>query len=576
MAKRYGARLMGLARAPHRIRRLAKIARVLTKHGFGHIVQHFPFRRLLPGLSRLVRTKPAPKVEHISAPRRLAMVLDELGPTYVKLGQVLSTRPDLVPEEYVTELSRLQDRVTPFPSEKAFAIIEQELHRPIKDLFASVNPEPIAAGSIAQVYEARLPNGEQVIIKVKRPHVERIINDDIDLLALAAERLERDERFQPFRPMMLLEEFSRSLERELDFICEATYTEKFHRAFEGDERVRIAAVHWDLTTPSVLTLERIGGIPLHRREDIARSGVDLKRVGRNLADVYMKQYFTMGLFHADPHPGNLLIDEHGRVGIVDFGMIGNIDDELRRQLGTVLVGLVRKDLDLVVDVAIEIGAAPDDLDVQRLKSEMVALLDRYYGIPAKRVDLKRGFHDLMRLTREYGLLLPRDFVLLGKSLVTVAALTMQLDPEISMVDVVRPHAARALRDKFSPRNLSQEFMEQSWHFWNTIYHLPRDLRQLSRRALSGKFQFVLRHTGLESLTSELDRATNRIATSLIIASVVIGSSVVIHARMKPLFRDIPAIGSFLPDVSIIGFAGYVLAGVLGMILAIAFWRSGKL
>jgi ubiquinone biosynthesis protein len=576
MVKRRGITLRGLARAPHRIRRLAKIARVLTRHGFGHVAHHLPFQRFVPAAARVLRRPVTAKVERISIARRLSMALEELGPTYVKLGQLLSTRPDIIPEEYVVELARLQDKVSPFPSRKAYEIIERELHRPVRELFAEIAQEPLAAGSIAQVYLARLPGGEEVVVKVKRPGIERIVQDDLDLLMLAAERFERVEQFQAYRPVMLLEEFSKSLAREMDFVTEASYTEKFVKAFEGDERVQLPAVHWDYTTPSVLTLGRVNGISIGRTQELRQMGVNTAAVARHLASVFMKQYFEMGLFHADPHPGNLLVAEDGRVGIVDFGIVGHLDEELRRDLGTGLVALVRKDLDLVVDVATEIGAVPDEADLGRLKSEMVEMLDKYYGIPVKRVDMKRAFADLMRVTREHGLIWPRDFVLLGKSFVTIAGLTMALDPDLSMVEVVRPYAQGVLREKLSPARVVRGVMDQVWHVSNLLRRLPRELRQFSRKALAGKLQVTLKLRGMEEVITELDKATNRIASSLIIAAVVIGSSIIIHAKMPPLFRGLPVVGQYLPELSVIGFAGYLLAGVLGMVLVVAIWRSGKL
>ena len=581
MAKNHGITIRDIARTPSRIRRLARIARVLTRHGFAHIVRYLHIQRVIPNMLRAVR-RPAVtrKAERISAPERLAIVLQELGPTAIKLGQLLSTRPDIIPEDYIAALQQLQDDVEPFDTQEAYAVIERELGRPIGDIFARIDDRPMAAGSIGQVYRARLRGGGEVVVKVKRPGIERIIRDDLDLLMIVARRAERVEDIRPYRPTRMVEELAKSLKRELDFVTEASYTAKFSAAFERDKRVRIPSVHWEYTTPAVLTLERISGIPVSRRAELEAAGVDLSKVATAGADVFMRQYFEMGLFHADPHPGNLLVAEDGTLGIIDFGMVGHLDDDRRRDLGTMLIALVRKDLDLVVDVATEIGAVPDDADLVALKSDLVEMLDKYYGVPIKRVDMKSAFLDAMRVTREHGLDLPQDFVLLGKSFVTITGQATALDPDLNMAEVIRPHATRLLREKVSPARLGRELVGQLWQFANLFRRMPRDLRQFSRKALAGRLQLNLKLRGLEDMGAELDRATNRIVFGLIVAGVVVGSSIVIHAKMKPFFDDIPVIGrhleGLLPELSIIGFAGYVLAGLMAMVLAVAIWRSGRL
>ena len=574
-------RLGGVARTPARIRRVARIARVLTRHGFDHVVLRLRLQMFFPALSRVVRRSrvvgPRPQ---ISTPERLVLVLQDLGPTAVKLGQLLSARPDLVPEEYVEALRALQDRVAPFPSAVAHKVIERELRRPLAEVFAAVDPEPMAAGSLGQVYGARLRDGREVVVKVKRPGVDQIIRDDLDLLMLLAQRAERVEELRPYRPVRLVEELAKSLKRELDFVSEASYTEKFHQAFAEDARVKIPAVCWECTTPSVLTLERLRGTPIGRLEDLRAAGADPKRLARVGADVFMRQYFELGLFHADPHPGNLLAQPDGRLGIIDFGMVGHLDEERRRDLGAILVALVRQNLDMVVDVATELGAVPDDADLGALKSDLIEVLDKYYGVPIKRVDMKAAFFDAMRVLRRHELELPQDLVLLGKSFVTVVGQAMVLDPDLDISQVVRPHAKRLLRQRFSPVSIGRDMVGHAWQVTNLLRRLPRELRQFNRKMLSGRLQLRLRLQGLEDLGAELDRATNRVAFSMIVASVVIASSIVIHAKMRPYFGDIPGVGrwlgSLLPEMSIVGFAGYFLAGVMGMVLAVAIWRSGRL
>ena len=575
--------IRGLARTPRRIRRLAGIIQVLARHGFGHLVQTLDLQRHLPVplrvLTRGVRGRAA-DVGELSPARRLVLVLEELGPTFVKLGQLLSTRPDLLPDEYIRELTRLQDQVAPFPSAAARRRIETALGSPLSDLFAEFSDEPLASGSIAQAHMARLKTGEEVVVKVKRPGIEREIHADLDLLRLAAEAAERVEELQFFRPKMLVEEFARTLERELDFVTEASYTAKFGRMFAEWEDVRVPGVIWTHTTTSVLTLEKIKGVGIGRREELERMGIDFLKLGRTLADVFMHQYFAEGLFHADPHPGNLLIDEKGTIGILDFGMVGHIDEDMRGLLGTGLIALVRGELDIVVDVFAEMGALPEDVDHQALKSDLVEILDKYYGIPIGLIDLQKAFADVMRVARENRVIFPRDAVLLGKSFVMISALARQLDPDFDAASAARPHALKLLREKFSPLRVGRSLFDTAWHFSSLLRRLPRDMRAFSRKVLAGKLQIVFRIPELEGLPVELDKATNRLVFGLIVSAVVVGSSLLIHGKIPPLFQDLPLVGEYLqrvvPDLSVLGTIGYVMAFMMGMVLAWSIWRSGKL
>jgi len=581
MARKETVTLRTLVRTPARLRRLAKIARVLTRHGFAHAVRHLHLDHVIPHVFRSLRHSAAARgAATLTVPQRLAIVLQELGPTAVKLGQLLSSRPDIVPEEYVEALEHLQDDVRPFDTATAMQVIASELGRPAETIFAHLDEQPLAAGSIGQVYGARLHSGEEVVVKVKRPGIESVIHDDLDLLMVLARRAERVEELRPYRPCMIVEELSRRLQRELDFVTEASYAAKFGEAFADDRRVRISRVHWPYTTPSVLTLERLRGIPASRKDRLRAQGIDLTRVARVGAEVFLRQYFELGLFHADPHPGNLLVDTDGTLGIIDFGMVGHLDEERRRDLGTLLIALVRKDLDLAVDVATEIGAVPDDADLPALKADLVEMLDKYYGVPIRHLDMAKAFFDVMRIAREHELDMPQDFVLLGKSFATIAARAKDLDPDLDIGELARPHAIRLIREKVSPAQMGRGLLAHFWQVGNLLRHMPRDLRQLTRKALGGRLQINMNLRGLEGLAGEMDRATNRVVFGLIIGAVIIGSSIVIHAQMGPFFEDIPFIGrhlgSLVPGLSIIGFLGYLLAGFMGMVLAWAIWRSGRL
>ena len=573
-----------IARTRQQMRRIAPILQVLIRHGFGHVVQAMTQRRLLPASLGWGRSKrvTAEGREAISAARRLVMALEELGPTFVKLGQMLSTRADLLPDSYLREFRKLTERVAPFDTRVAREIVEGELGGSVDAVFASFEAEPVASGSIAQVHHAVLRDGATVAVKVKRPGIEDTILADLDLLELVASQLERLDDLKPFRPVMLVEEFRRSLQRELDFVAEAALTTKIGESLKDDERICIPRVHWEYTTARVLTLERLEGTSLNDREGIAALDVDRAALARDLAEVFLEQFFKIGLFHADPHPGNILIRKDGRISLVDFGMTGRLDSEVRRGLATSFIALMARDLDIIVDVYMEIGAVPDDVDRAALKADVHDVLDKYYGIPVVSVDLQRCFSDMMRVARTHGVLLPRDFVLLGKSFVTMVMIARELDPSFDLAAVARPYARSLAADKISPKHVGQDVLSQGWFLAQTLRQLPRDVRRFSRKLLAGNLRFGVDVSEFDGVVQELDKATNRLAFSLIVSAIVIGSSVLLHAHVRPHVEDILPSGmarfvaANMPQMSVLGLAGFLFAGVLGMLLAVAIWRSGRM
>jgi len=543
---------------------------VLTKHGFGHLVERLHLVRYVP-LSRW-RRAPEP-LDAAEAPssigRRLVMVCEELGPTYIKLGQMVSTRPDLAPAGIIHELRRLQDHVAPFDSAEAKRIIADDLGAAVEQCFAEIEPEPFASGSIAQTYHARTTDGQRVVVKVKRPGIERLVRLDLYILRWIAETLERTvPEIALYRPVAIVDEFERTITREMDFLNEASATARFGEAFRDDPTVHIPQVRWDLTGPRVLTLEDLPGVSIYAiLEGDADRGIDRRMVARHLADLFLKQFFEIGLFHADPHPGNLLISTTGRIGLIDFGMVGQVDDELAGQMVIGLIAAVNKEVDVVIDVLADIGALGVDADRSELRRELRELVDKYYGLPLKRLDLLTLFTELTDLMRRNDVTVPRDFVLLGKSLVTVAGVVLQLDPELNLVETIRPRLRRMLQIRFSPQRVSKTLGLSIWHVLNILKNAPAQIRETMRRMARGQLQMTIQHRNLEYLASELDRASNRLAVSILIAAIIIGSSWTIGSEKK-------LVG--LVPLSAIGAIGYFIAGIMALWLVAAILRSGRM
>ncbi|HHT9135332.1 MAG TPA: ABC1 kinase family protein [Candidatus Avalokitesvara rifleensis] len=560
-------RLRDITRTPRRLQRLSHILQVLVRHGFGHMVSGLRLGEHLPIGKRFIEKRIAFEETPLAA--RIVLVLQELGPAYVKLGQMLSTRPDILPSEFIQELRKLQKDVKSFDPKLAKTIIEKELKKPVKELFSTFQDDPIACGSIAQVHAATLPDDAEVVVKVKRPDIEQIIRDDMDLLTLIAERAEGIEELKPFRPVMLVGEFNRVIQNELDFITEASNTAKFYNLYRDKENVRIPKLYWDLTTSSVLTMQRFKDISLCDMKTIEEKGVNTRRLAAELLTSFVEQYFKAGIFHADPHPGNLMVSELGTISMMDFGMVGYVTEDLRSQLTTALFALLRKDMDLYVEIFMDIGAIPsyNSKNIDALKASLLETLEKYRGIPLERIDLRNAFHDLMRVSREYALVLPRDFVLLGKSFVTVTGMARQLDPKLDLQKMITPVAKDLLRERLSPEHIRRMAGDASWHLTNLLAQGPKEMRQIIRKLLAGKIEVSLRHVELEYFAYELDRSSNRLALSIILAATVIASSLVMMAKIGPMVMD---------NIPLFGILGYFFSTVMGIWLAIGILRSGRL
>lgn len=558
-----------LTRGVQNLHRLQHIARVLTQHGFGHVVDQLDLGRLVPlWLRRRVEAPPEEPLGS-SMGRRLRQVANDLGPIFVKLGQMLATRPDVVPADILIELRGLQDQAEPFDSAVAKQIIADELKVPIEEAFASMDDQPIASGSIGQVYRATLPDHRRVVIKVRRPDIERVVRADMALLRWLAESLESwVPETRIYHPSTLVEEFERTLIRELDYMHEAASTARLREFFLDDKDVEIPEVIWSHTSSAVLTLESLEGENLQTA--IASNGerFDRKKLAIRLADVFLRQFFEIGTFHADPHPGNILIKPPARVGLIDFGQIGIIGDELGGHLLILLLGTVNRDMELIVEALLEMGAASQATDRAQLARDLQSLVDKYHGQPIKRLRVGTMYGEAAETIRRHDVALPRDVVLLLKSLTTVWGAALQLDPDLDLVALLKPRLTNMIRTRLSAKRALRIGGTTAWHLASFLRSAPQQLREVLRQVSSGKWQLNIRHENLETLGRDVDRSSNRLSFSIVIAGVVIGSSMVVSAD--------PQIHVFGIRLQTLGIGGYLVAGILGLGLLWAIFRSGRL
>lgn len=423
------------------LKRYGRIVSVLVRYGFGDLLQrlkvrHLPWQRML--------TKEAMAAESLSAPVRVRLAFEELGPTFIKFGQALSSRPDLLPTEFVKELSKLQDSVPPFPFGDAKALIEAQFGRPLTEVFASFEEKPLAAAFLAQIHRARTKAGDEVAVKVQRPGIEDTIETDIRILHGLAALCERHlPGSKYYKPVQIVDEFAKSIRSELDFVREGRNIERFRKFFADDETVYIPKAYWDLTTPKVLTMEYIHGIKISELEQLQAAGIDRKTISLNIAEFILNEIFQFHCFLADPHPGNIFALENNVIAPVDFGMIGMLDEEIVCQLGVLFTAILKKDADTLANFFLSVNLAPEPINRRAFRMKLTDFLERCYELPLRQLIIKSILDDLMGLARRYRLRLPPELGMMAKVLVMNQDVGTMLYPRFNYFSLGQiPHHLR--------------------------------------------------------------------------------------------------------------------------------------
>ncbi len=547
------------------LQRLTQISNVFVKHGFGYLAVQLRLGKILPLRRRFGAAGKEP--QPVTIPERIRLAFEELGPTFIKLGQILSSRPDLVPPPFVEEFKRLQDNVPPFPFGQVKETVERELGALIEANFSSFSEIPDAAASIAQVHRAILPDGEAVIVKVQRPQIANTIEEDMLLLKGLAQLLDRHvTEVRPYNPIGIVSEFSRSIQRELDFTIEAMNLERFQQNFKGVPSVVIPQVFWKLSTPRLLTLERLDGIPIDEVEHIQQKGYDTRKLARTLVDTYLLQIFEHGLFHADPHPGNILVLEGGKVGLLDFGIVGRIRPEMMEVNASIFLALVNRDYSRLAEEILKLGQVTDESQIQAFREDLIDWIEPRYGRDLAHIGVGGVVSEAIQIAHRYHIRLPSDLVLLAKTIGEIEAISRLLDPHLTLLEILKPHAEKFMRRKKSPQNILSRILSSGEEYRELAEELPSQVRQALRKLLHGQLRVEFSHVGLEHLSREMDRSSNRISFSLIISAIIVGSSLIINLGRGPLIYGFSALG----------IIGFFIAGLLGLWLAIAILRSGRL
>jgi ubiquinone biosynthesis protein len=551
--------------ATRNLGRLSEIAQVLVRHGFGYVFERHRLTDLLPWRDRTAALDGQPSQRG----RALREALDELGPTFVKFGQLLSMRPDVLPPDIIAELRALQDDVRPFPFEQAEQVIEADLGLSLEKLFLDFEPVPIAAASIGQVHRAVLPNGRRVAVKVQRPGAPRQIEADLALLYQAARiAKERVRAFDFIDARALVDEFARSIRQELDYRLEGRNAEAFRRNFAGHPHVRIPRVYWSYTRPRVLTLEFLDGTQVADLDPNVVPIEERRELAYRMTETWMTMIFRDGFFHGDPHPANILVLEGtDRIGLVDFGLAGNLTDDDMTKLTRLFIDAANENVDALPRRLADLGVRYPKEREEQFLVELRELYYRYYGATLAEIDPLQVIREGFQLIYSLNLRLPTRFVLLDKAIATLGSVGVELYPDFNVFEVARPYARRLMTERLTPRRIARRARKESVRLGEILLSAPYQVHDFLEEIRDGQIEVGFVHKGLDEFMAKIDVVFNRLVVAMIVAGGLIGSSLIgIFAKGGPQ----------LLGVNLISVLGFALSGVLGLWLLWSVLRSGRL
>jgi ubiquinone biosynthesis protein len=535
------------------IGRISEIAQVAVKHGFGSLLEG--------------RRAPAANVDAIRG-RHLREMLDELGPTFVKFGQLLSTRPDIVPPDIIAELRGLQDDVTPFPYSDVERVVSEDLKLPISRLFVEFEPVPLAAASIGQVHRAVLPNGKHVAVKVQRPNAPRQVESDIQLLEQAARLVKERVRALDFIDSReIVDEFARSIRQELDYRQEGRNAQAFHRNFAGHPHVVVPRVYWSYTSQRVLTLEYLEGVQLADLELDAWTLDQRRRLAYVIAETWLTMIFKHGFFHGDPHPANLLVLAPDRIGLVDFGLAGKLTDRDLSKLTALFIDAANENVEALPRRLADLGVRYPKEKEDEFVSELHTIYSRYYGSSLKEIDPLQVIREVFGLIYSMNLRLPTRFVMLDKAIATIGSVGVELYPDFNVFEVARPYARALVLERFTPSRVAGRARREGLQLAQMTSALPSLAYETLEQVHEGEIEINFVHKGLDELMHKLDVISNRLVIALIVVGGLIGSSLIgIFAKTGPHLLGLNAVSA----------VGFFASGVLGVWLLWGVIRSGRI
>ncbi|MDD4881677.1 MAG: AarF/UbiB family protein [Gallionellaceae bacterium] len=540
--------------------RLHEITSVLIRYGWGDVVRMLGLARLLERAGKLLHWHTSDEISRLDLPVRIRLAMTELGPTFVKLGQILATRVDVFPPAWIAEFEQLHSNVPPVPFDLLRPILEEKYGRPLEEVFDGLETTPFAAASIAQVHRARLKDGTPVILKVRRPDIVPKVEADLRILDHLARLVEFDmPEMRRYKPIQIVSQLRRSLMNELNLAKEARNLTVFARNFAGDETVRVPKVYWNYCGEMVDVQEELQGIPAGDLAGARAAGMDLELLAARGADAVLKMILVHGHYHADPHPGNVIFLSGNRVGMIDFGMVGRLTEARRAQITDFLGALINKDEQALLNV-LTLWAGDAEIDEDKLAYDLTEVIFSYDDLPLREIRIAPLLSDVTAVLRENNLSIPPDLTLLFKALITLEGLGNQLDPEFHMVDHLEPFVLEVMEARYAPAFLLRRIRRGIREIGEVVTGLPRDLARLLRQARRGRLRIDLDLKRLDHFGQQLNDAANRLTVGVLTASLVIGSSIIMTVPQAPFM---------------LGLLGFLLAMANGIWLIYSIWRSGK-
>lgn len=541
--------------------RYSEIAQIFVKNGLGFIISQLDLNRYLPFSKRLSSTEEPPSGKRLAV--RVRQVLQELGPAYIKLGQLLSTSADLFPPIFIYEMRKLQDKVPAENFELVEEFVKKELGSKYGTEIISIESEAVAAASIAETHRVVLKNNQTAIMKVKRPGIDKKIGIDLEIMESLAHLAEERKLFSSLiRPVEIIREFKRTIKDELNFKGEMANIIRFRSDFADNPYITAPYVYANLSTVNLLVMEEIKGTKLN---EVGADHPHNKFIAELGAKTLMRQVLINGFFHADPHPGNIFITGEKNITYVDFGMVGRITAEDRDLMALLFYALLNKKLNMLMDIILILGDKPDQFNRRRFRLDIEKLLDRYYGSDLSELEIKAIFEDLQYFIYEHQIRMPQDFFLLFRAIAVSEGVGRDLDPDFNVIEVGQKFISEIIKDRVQAEKILDRLGSEIWKLGRKKYEINTKLKAILDKIVKDELAINFKHTNLDNLIYRLDVVSNRLAISLIISSLIIGSTLLIQTNMEPRVFNIP----------LLGLIGYTIAGVLGLLLVISILRSGK-
>ena len=547
--------------------RYRQILTIFFRYGFGDLIESLKIDQYIEIGLQFVSKRRRERLEKLTRSEKIRMAIEELGPTYIKLGQLLSTRPDLVPMDLLGELAKLQDRVPPFDFKDAKSIIEHELGQPLEDVFEFIQQDPIASASIGQVHQAKIIDGDLVAIKVRRPDIRSTIEVDLEIMLHLATLAEKNiEEISFYRPVKIVEEFARTLEREIDYTLEAANLERFSLNFLDDDTIYIPKIFREYTTTRILTTEFIEGIKVSDLDALDQNGLDRKLITTRGADICLKQIFYDGFFHADPHPGNIIVLPNNVVCLIDFGMVGSVDRQTREDFVDLIDSVVHRNETRTTQVLLKLTSWDKEPNMRVLERDVADFLGQHLYKPLKYIQVGKLLQQILVLAARHQLRISPDIFLMMKALTEVESVGHMLDPDFDIISQAEPFVKQVKMYRFHPKRISKDMFEVMSDLLSLVKQLPRDIRDISRLLREQKIPLKLEHQGLNEILITHDQISNRLSFAIVIAALIIGSALIVISKTPPFFFGI----------SFIGIIGFLAAAIMGIWLLVAIIRKGRL